>query len=175
MFPSLSSTRRKRPVPADWASEESISSFDTIQATDALYPGARALAVNGSGDTALIGSADGVLGIFSISEQKVTAALKSGSGAVTAALWWESKPIIATAAGSVKAYGDAASNAEAFELGSHAGRATSVALHPSGQILASTGEDKTYKLYDLASMKVVTQVLTPSGKQNWMRWSSSRR
>lgn len=122
---------------------------------------------------AMIGGADGVAGVYSLLEQKVVQALKTGGGAVTAAVWWDAKPIVATSTGSIKVFSDASTGSEAVQLGSHAGAATTIALHPSGEILASAGIDKTYKLYDLSTMKLATQVVTPSGQLSTSRQHES--
>ena len=46
----------------------------------------------------------------------------------------------------------------------HAGAATDVAVHPSGDLMVSVGIDKSYVLYDLHGSKVLTQVFTDSGE-----------
>lgn len=160
----LSGTRRKRQVPADWATGETIEAFDALQTTEALYSGARALAVDASGALAITGGSDGVAGVYSIPKNEVVQALKIKTGTVTDALWWDTRPIVATSSGHIKVFNDVANGGDAQHLGSHAGAATTIALHPSGDLLASAGVDKTYKLFDLTSMKLITQVVTPSGK-----------
>src|SRR4051812_38188861 len=57
---SLFSGRRKRPIPDGWATADTIQSFDSVQTSEALYPGSRTVAVDESGDLALFGGADGV-------------------------------------------------------------------------------------------------------------------
>jgi pre-mRNA-processing factor 19 len=49
---------------------------------------------------------------------------------------------------------------------SHAGSANGLALHPSGDILASVGVDKSFVFYDLPGGKPVTQVYTDSGMKS---------
>ncbi|KAF2087854.1 Prp19-domain-containing protein [Saccharata proteae CBS 121410] len=154
----LSSTRRKRTVPEDWATPDNIQSFDSTQTTEPLYPGGRTLSLDKSGDLALLGGSDGVAGVYSLSQKQAVQALKAGS-AVTDGVWYESRPIVATAAGAVKVFED---GNEVAQLGSHAGAVTSLSMHPSGDLLASTGVDKSYMLYDLSSMKLLTQVYTDS-------------
>lgn len=156
---SLSSTRRKRPIPDGWATADSIQSFDTTFETEPLYPGGKTLALDKSGDLALTGGKDGVAGVFSISQKQVVQPLKAG-GSVTAGAWYSDKPVVATSTGAVKVFEN---GAEVAQIGSHAGAATSLSLHPCGDILASTGVDKSYVLYDLASNKQLTQVFTDAG------------
>ncbi|KAL1632459.1 hypothetical protein SLS56_003701 [Neofusicoccum ribis] len=152
----LSATRRKRPVPDGWATADNIQSFDTTFETEPLYPGGKTLALDKSGDLALTGGKDGVAGVFSISQKQAVQALKVG-GSVTAGAWYNDRPVVATSTGAVKVFEN---GTEIAQVGSHAGAATSLSIHPSGDILASTGVDKSYVLYDLSSNKQLTQVFT---------------
>ena len=154
----LSSTRRKRPVPDGWVTVESLQTFDTSISTDPIYPGSHSLSLNKSGELALFGGADGVAGVFSITDNEVVQTIKV-EGAVTDALWWGDKPVVATSTGLVRIFEDGQVSAEYRQ---HAGAVTSLSLHPSGDILASTGVDKSYVLYDLTGSKVVTQIFTDS-------------
>lgn len=156
----LSKTRRKRPVPEDWATADEISSFSHKQASEALYPGARTLSLNQDGDLALLGGVDGIAGVYSISQQRVVRALKGGGGPITDAIWAGSRAVVATESGRVKIF-EAQNQLATFS--SHAGKTTGIALHPSGDILASVGNDKSYVLYDLDAMTTMTQVYTDSG------------
>jgi pre-mRNA-processing factor 19 len=156
----LSKTRRKRPVPEDWATADEISSFSHTQASEALYPGAHTLSLNQDGDLALLGGVDGIAGVYSISQQRVVQALKGGGGPITEAIWAGSRAVVATESGRVKIF-EAQNQLATFS--SHAGKTTGIALHPSGDILASVGNDKSYVLYDLDAMTTMTQVYTDSG------------
>lgn len=158
----LSKTRRKRPVPEDWATSEEISRYRSTSTSEPLYPDGSTLAVQD--DLALVGGADGVAAIYSVSNQTVVQALKGGGGAITDGLWAGSRAVISTASGKVKVFEGQQ------ELGSfsvHAGEAAGLALHPSGDILASVGGDKSYVLYDLEAGQFLTQVYSDSG------WSHS--
>lgn len=152
----LFSTRRKRPIPDGWATADHITSFDVTNKVESVYPGSIALSLDKSGDLALFGGSDGVAGVYSISQQKVVHALKVGSG-VTETTWWDSRAVVATAHGTVKIFenGD-----EIAQLGSHAGPASSIAVHPSGAILASAGLDKQFMFYDLSTFQTVSKVYT---------------
>jgi WD40 repeat protein len=79
-------------------------------------------------------------------------------GAVTGAVFYGETPIVSTANGAVKMFGD-----EETTFTSHAGAVNAIAMHPSGEILASVGVDKSFVFYDLSGKKVVTQVYTDSG------------
>ncbi|KAH7113793.1 WD40-repeat-containing domain protein [Dendryphion nanum] len=152
----LFDTRRKRTVAAEWATGETIASFDNTTSTDPVYPGSAAISLDESGDLALFGGADGIAGIYSLSEQKVVHALKAGSP-VTTTTWWGGKAVVATASGIIKIF---EGGEEIAELGSHAGAITSIALHPSKALLASAGVDKRFIFYDLSTYKQVSQVYT---------------
>lgn len=104
---------------------------------------------------------DGVAGIYSLSENKLLHSIKGGGGAITSAVWAGSKAVIATATGRVKIV---ESQKEVGSFAVQAGSISALAVHPSGEILASVGHDRTYILYDLQSMNVLTQVSSDSGK-----------
>jgi pre-mRNA-processing factor 19 len=143
-------------VPADWASGDDVAAFETTSSSEPLYPGSTGVSMDQTGDLALFGGTDGVAGVYSISQQKVVSVLKCGTP-VTATVWWGSKAIVATSAGTVKVFenGD-----EIAQMGSHAGAVTSLSLHPCGSILASAGADKRFMFYDLTTFKPVSQVYT---------------
>lgn len=136
--------------------------METTEFPDAALPGSRALAVDESGDLALFGGIDGVAIVYSTSQKKTVHTLKAG-GPVTAAIWWESKPVVALATGAIKIFED---GSEIGGFAVHAGAATGLSLHPSGEILASVGSDKSYVLYDLTSMSQISRVFTSSGMLN---------
>jgi len=133
-----------------------------------LYPGGTVLAVHQSGDLALIGGNDGLAGVFSLPQNRLLKPLKGGQGAITGGLWADDRAVISTSTGSVKVFED---DQEVASFSAHAGSANAVALHPSGSILASVGEDKTYVLYDLESSQILTQVSSNSS----MPWLSVQR
>lgn len=157
----LSKTRRKRPVPEEWAKSEQISRYTATSTSKPLYPGGNTLTVQD--DFALIGGSDGIAGVYSISSQKSVQALKGGGGAITDGLWAGSRAVISTAAGKVKVF-EAQQEVASFSV--HAGEVSGLALHPSGDVLASVGIDNSYVLYDLEANAVLTQVYSNSG------WSS---
>jgi len=146
-------------VPEDWASPDTIQSFGPAHTSEPLYPGGKSFALDASGDLALVGGSDGIAGVYSLSQRQVLHALKGGA-AITDTLWSSSKAIVSTAAGSVKSF-DKATETASFTA--HAGEITALALHPSGEILASVGVDKSYVLYDLVSSTPITQIYTDSG------------
>ncbi|KAI9842159.1 MAG: hypothetical protein M1837_007446 [Sclerophora amabilis] len=153
----LSKTRRKRAIPAEWATADLIGSFSVTQTSEALYPGSKSIAIDPSGDLALIGGSDGIAGVYSFSQQQILHALKGSNGAVTDVLWWGNKAVFATAGGAVNIF-DNGSNVATFTA--HAGGVSAIAMHPSGEILASVGVDKSYVFYDLSNLKPITQVFS---------------
>lgn len=158
---SLSKTRRKRPVPEDWASSDEISSYNTTSTSETPYTGGTVLSVHGSGNLALVAGQGSAAGIFSVSEKRIVQTLEGSQGSVTSGLWAQDKAVIAMSTGVVRVF---LSGKEISTFSVHAGSAEAVALHPSGTILASVGEDKSYVLYDLESTQVLTQVQSNSGK-----------
>jgi pre-mRNA-processing factor 19 len=156
----LSAGRRKRKAPEGWATSAELQVVQPTEIPEAALPGSRALAVDQSGDLALFGGIDGVAIVYSVSEKKTVTPLKCGSGAVTDAIFWDSKPVIALSTGEVKVF--AADGEEVGHAKVHAGACTGLTLHPTGDLLASVGADKSYVAYDLPTMKTLTRVFTDS-------------
>ncbi|BDD54864.1 hypothetical protein MPDQ_002456 [Monascus purpureus] len=153
---SLSKGRRKRPIPEGWATSEILSTYQPTETSEPLYPGTRTLSLNSSGDLALVGGVDGVVGVYSLPQKRVLETLKIG-GPVTEAIWAGEKAVIASSTGAVKVFENGTELAT-FNL--HAGEVTSLAVHPTGDIVASAGVDKSYVLYDLTTNSVTTQVFS---------------
>ncbi|APA10799.1 hypothetical protein SS1G_03564 [Sclerotinia sclerotiorum 1980 UF-70] len=149
----LSKSRRKRPVPKGWATAEDIGQFKIAATSEPLYPGCTSLAQNE--DKLIVGGSKEV-GIYSLTQQKIIKSFEVG-GPVTGAAFSSSMPIVSTANGVVKLLGD-----EEHTFTSHAGAVNALALHPSGEILASVGVDKSFVFYDLAEKKAIIQIYTDS-------------
>lgn len=167
----LSKTRRKRAVPEDWATAETIQNFKASKSSKAQHSGSTAIAVDTTGDLALFGGADGDVTVYSISKAKAVHHLKAGA-AVTDVLWAGKTAVVSTTSGEVKGY---VGKKEAFSFSGHAGSATALALHPCEEILASVGVDKTYIIYDLTSLSQVLQISTNTSKsalQNLLRYAA---
>ena len=158
----LSKTRRKRAVPEGWASSEAISTFKPSEASEPLYPGGHALSINPTGDLALVGGVDGVVGVYSLSKKSVVQTLKT-DGPVTDATWAGNKAVVASSTGSVKVFEN---GAEVASFASHSGEVTAVTVHATGDIAASVGVDKSYVLYDLVTNTVVSQIFCDAGKKS---------
>lgn len=158
----LSKTRRKRAVPEEWATPDTISSFAPLHKSKPLYAGARTVTLDASGDLALFGGSDGSAGVYSVSQNKLVQELAVGSP-ITDAIWAGSKAIVGTSTGAVKAFEN---GVEISSFDGHAGEVTALALHPSRDVLASVGVDKSYIFYDLTSYTQALQITTDSCKTN---------
>ena len=129
--------------------------------SEPLYPGSRSIALNETGELVLLGGSDGSAGIYSIEDRRVVQTLKGRSGAITDILWAGNRPIISTSSGIVQVFEN---GSEISQFSSHAGEVTALALHPSGEILASVGVDQSYVLYDLVHFTPAAQIFTNSGE-----------
>lgn len=118
--------------------------------------------MNPTGELALVGGADGVAGIYSIAQKKVLQTLKA-DGPVTSGIWAGDKAVVASSTGSVKVFEN---GSEVASFASHAGEVTAIDVHPTGDIVASVGVDKSYVLYDLSTNSVITQIFTDAGKHS---------
>jgi pre-mRNA-processing factor 19 len=93
-------------------------------------------------------------------------------GPVTDATWAGDKAVVSSATGSVKVFEN---GAEVASFNAHAGEATAVAVHATGDLVASVGVDKSYVLYDLATNKVASQIFSDAGKNSPRRTISPRK
>lgn len=144
-----------------------MNTFAPAERSETTCTNARSLAVNASCDTLLLGSSDGKVDVYSILERGITEELEVGSAQVTDTLWIGTKAVASTSTGNVKIF---ECGQEIASFSGHAGEATAVASHPSGDILASVGVDKSYIFYDLTSNTIASQTLTDSGKSETNAW-----
>ena len=158
----LGAGRRKKSVPEGWVTSEEIQAFSSEELVDAKTTGAKALASDKSGDLVLLGGIDGIATLYSVSEKKTVATIACGHGAVTDALLWKRRPVIALSTGEVKVF--ESDGTELAKANVHAGVCTGISIHPTGDMLVSVGVDKSYAIYELGSLKVLTRVFTASGK-----------
>ena len=146
-------------MPENWATSDTIQQFSQLSQSDAIFTGARTISINTSGDLALFGGSDGKAGIFDLSRNRTTEEF-SLEAPVTYTLWAGSKAAIGTSSGIVKIFEN---GVPVSSFAGHAGPVSALALHPSGEILASVGEDKSYIFYDLMSAEQIFQISTDSG------------
>ncbi|KAK9791888.1 putative WD40-repeat-containing domain protein [Seiridium cardinale] len=152
----LSKSRKKRPVPEGWATADDISSFavSTESASNIEMP----TTLSVEEDYAAVGGLTGDVAIYSIEAEKVERSLQVNEP-VTDSIWKGQRVVFATGKGSVKVFEN---GTEVASFSDHAGAATALALHPSGDILASVGSDKSFVFYDLVSLKRATRVFNNS-------------
>ncbi|KAI9667349.1 MAG: hypothetical protein M1821_000164 [Bathelium mastoideum] len=154
----LSTTRRKRAVPEDWATPESLQNFGVATSIETTHRSAKTLAVSSNGDSAIVAGPKDSADIYNLATQEVTQAAKA-NGTITDSLWWSGRQVISNSTGGVQVFED---GVQVAEMRAHAGPAVAIDLHPCGDLLGSVGIDKSYVLYDLTSFKAVSQVRTDS-------------
>ena len=159
----LQSTRRKRPVPEDWATPDAIQSYEVKSTADTQFTGVKALAVDHTGDFFLCGDSDGNIAVYDLKDNAFTVRSNVGPGSIASGAWAQDMAIVAGSDGAV-AVTQGGSLKGKFHK--HAGAANAVAVHPSGDFFASAGADKSYILYNLQDMKVLTQTFSDAGEYN---------
>lgn len=159
-------TRRKRPVPAEWAVADTISLFKPTTTLETPCAEATFLSVRQSDNTALIGGQQG--GVYTVQPSSGTVnTILAGTEPATAGVWAGSRIAIATSTGKVKVIEQ---EQEVASFRAHSGSVSGIALHPTGDILASVSSDKSYALYDLETNQLLTQVHTPTGTYSESPW-----
>lgn len=118
------------------------------------------MALDASGDLILVGGVSGDAEVYSVSSSTLVKTLGGDGGTITDAIWSGARAIISSSTGSVRIYDD---GPEITMFSRHAGEATALAIHPSGDILASVGVDKSVILYDLMRSSMAMQIFTDSG------------
>lgn len=156
----LSATRRKRPVPEEWAVADDIQTYDVKSVVDSQFTGAKFLAADQSGDFFITGDSDGTMGVYDLTQGTFTTRTSLSAGAILGGAWAHDKQAVSTTSGVVVV---AQEGAIQGKFQQHAGAATAVAGHPSGKLLVSVGYDKSYIIYDLDAMEVLTQVFGDIG------------
>jgi len=134
-----------------------VASFEKIATESIPVPAASSISVEG--EYAAIGGLKGDVGIFSVESAKLERSIKVDEP-VTDTLWLGTTIIVATAKGSVKFY-EGGNQVASFS--DHAGSATALALHPSEDIVAAVGADKSIVMYQLSSRRSVARIFTDSG------------
>lgn len=148
-------------MPEEWATGESIEAFQPSETSDPVSAGGKSLSIDASGDLALVGGSDGDASVYSLSQKQTVRTLKGNGGSVTDGVWIANKAAVAASTGAVRVYEN---ETEVAEFNSHAGEVTALTVHPTGDILASVGVDKSYVLYDLTNSSTITQIFTDTGK-----------
>lgn len=157
----LSKTRRKRPVPEEWAKVEDIGNFKAQKLDQAGDPASRFVAQHPQRNQLLhaAGQEPGSFALFDVNTSEAKSLETAQDGTLTDAVWMQDGTILAgSAAGNICLRG--AGETPAFVLQSHKAEITSVSVHASGRIFASTSADKTFILYDTTSRTPATQIRT---------------
>jgi len=152
-------------VPEDWATPDTLSSFEFTDSVSAISTGSKSLALDSTGTTALIGGNDGSLCTFSVQGQEALQTTQPDGSSINSVVAYNQgdKPlsIVGKASGEVSILSNGTTVAS---FTSHAGAVTGLALHPCGDLLLSVGVDKSFVYYNLADMTVISQVYTDSGR-----------
>jgi pre-mRNA-processing factor 19 len=154
----LSKSRKKRPVPKQWAKPDDIASFGTTAQTPLPVPQASSIGIDPESDYAAISGLKGDIAIYSTTADRLERSLQAGEN-VTDTLWTDRKVIVSTTKGSVKVLENGAEKASFSE---HAGAATGLAVHPSNKLIASVGLDKSFIFYDLEELQPAARIYTDS-------------
>ena len=144
--------------------EEDIQEFKPEPIEEKQTLGAVTMSLDQKGSQVLIGDSDGTVSAYSLEGGELSQVYTAGS-AITDVLWDESRAVASSSKGMV--------HINDHQLSQHAGKATALALHPSGSILASVGEDKSIVFYDVQSAQVATQIFTDAGEFKIPTWRSS--
>ena len=127
------------------------------------------MALSPNGGKLLVGLDSGSAEIYSTRDGSVSQTLDLSDGAVTNVQWTEERAVIATTTGIVNVIAE--DGGERVKFSKHAGAVTSLAAHPSGALLASAGNDKSFIFYDLDQAIVALQVHTNTrksiGRDSW--------
>jgi len=109
----------------------------------------------------LHGQEDGTAVLFDGDEAK---AIYSAKNPVTDGLIWKSNGVVCTLSGEIHIFDKTGAAVKSWRV--HAGAAMGISLHPSGSILASVGEDKSYILYNLDTLdsKPAARVFSSTGR-----------
>jgi pre-mRNA-processing factor 19 len=121
-------------------------------------PQATSLALEGT--YAAVAGLQGEATIYSTESDKLERSLPVNEP-ITDAIWTGATLMFSTSKGSVKVFRN---GSQVASLTEHAGPATALGLHPSGEILASVGSDKGIVFYDLSSYRRVSRTYTNSRK-----------
>lgn len=121
--------------------------------------GALSISLNSDTDNVVLGGKTGEAYLVSVPKGKIVNKYQI-EGAVTDIVSPGSKVVLASTKGLICVYDEANLVSEFTQ---HAGKVAAIAIHPSGDILASVGEDKSIVLYDIPGAQVATQIFTNSG------------
>jgi pre-mRNA-processing factor 19 len=154
-------TRRKRPLPEDWATGEDIASYKIVTSSR-FQAGSKLFALHQETQLALVGEGEAVK-VQSLADNNTSQTLELDGGVATDALWADNRAAVSTSSSKVVVFSPISKESPGSFL-DHNGSVNGLALHPSGDILASVSDDQTYSLYDLTTMTHLTQVHTGTSR-----------
>ncbi|KAI2615239.1 Prp19-domain-containing protein [Hypoxylon sp. NC1633] len=152
----LSKSRKKRPIPEGWATTDGVASFAVV--TTNSLPVQKAATLSVEEGYAAVGGLQGDVAIYSIESDEVERSLKVDEPVVDS-IWDGPRVFFSTSKGSVKVFEN---GVEVASFSDHAGPATALSIHPSKELLASVGLDKSFVIYDLTNLRRATRVYTNS-------------
>lgn len=167
---TLSATRKKRKVPAGYASSAEVKTFKATHTVPSLHSsspaGITSLAVSKANPSQfLTGGNDKIVQFYDKATDKVLASLKGHTKKVNhvALREKEGESTLLISAGADKMAKIWAHDSASGEyiakstIRSHKGELTGLAVHPSGSILGLASLDRTWSLHDLSTF---TQIFT---------------
>ncbi|KAL7423644.1 hypothetical protein Q5752_001225 [Cryptotrichosporon argae] len=163
---ALSATRKKRKAPAGYANADAVRGYTQIAHVPSMHAtkpaGITALDLSASGNVALTGGADKAVQVFDLAEQKVLGTLKGHTKEVKHVAFVPSsgdEPALAVSAAAdktVRVWGaEGGAWSAKHKIGGYKGEVVGLAVHPSGQYVASASADSTWALHDLETGKPV--------------------
>lgn len=165
----LSKTRRKRPVPEDWAAPDEVASFKVQKISDSANPVSKFLSIDDGSNRLLhaAGQASGSAAVFSL-EQKdnIENFTSHQDGEISGGIFTNDNSIaVGTTTGAIGVLDRTDGSLDISRI-PHSGEVTSVSMHPSGKFFASTSLDKSYIFFRIddaepaGGIQVAAQVTT---------------
>ncbi|BFZ59492.1 hypothetical protein YB2330_000503 [Saitoella coloradoensis] len=150
----LSAKRKKRKVPADWTSAQTVAAFETTVTTDVIAPMSRCMALDPTGTIAIVGGGSNAV-LLNVKDQATLTELKE-AGSIADAVWSGPTPVTAATNGIIRTWNQDGSAEKTIDPGME--QLVSVALHPSGDFLAAAAKNGTWALCDLQSGETVAKI-----------------
>ncbi|KAG8836043.1 hypothetical protein FRC17_010507 [Serendipita sp. 399] len=165
---TLSATRKRRKMVEDYATVDTVRSFEPRQTIPSLHAsspaGINSIVVSSqSPDVFVTGGNDKIVQVYDASSQKVLYTLKGHTKKVNQVVWREGGddiPFIISASADKTSrlwgYDDASSTyAPKQTFKTHKGDVVGLGIHPSKRLVALASADKTFSLHDLSTFQTV--------------------
>ncbi|KAG4301973.1 hypothetical protein PCK1_001949 [Pneumocystis canis] len=154
MQKTLSSNRRKRRIPEDWTTIEQIKQLKLSKTICPFKSDLNVIAVTDLG-TMILAASKNIIKIYCGMEETSTYSLKCDDGDITCGLWINELPAVAKSDGTICIY--TSLNGDSKKISTHQNKVTAIALHPSGDILASVTVDGEWALHDLQNDQTIVK------------------